>query len=183
MVSEEVDYYSVDEMVEVVKNHMPFIRGITVSGGEATLYHKYLAELFRRVHALELSCYVDSNGFFDIEQIADLVDETDKFLFDIKGGIGPSLKDLCFSEYLLTNQKINQGYEEDFGINHEHLENLKRLLEIDKIEEVRLVYVKGYYDPREVVDYISKALMPYPQVSFKIIRLMAKDCLKTASIN
>ena len=42
----------------------PFIRGITVSGGECTLYPEFLMELFERTQMIGLSNLIDSNGSY-----------------------------------------------------------------------------------------------------------------------
>lgn len=38
--------YTVERLVEIVKGYMPFIRGVTVSGGEPTLQAEGIAALF-----------------------------------------------------------------------------------------------------------------------------------------
>lgn len=173
MKSKEAKNYTVDELVDAIKGNMPFIRGITVSGGEATLHHKFLRELFIRVKELGLTCYVDSNGFFDKNEIDGLIDVTDKFLLDIKA-VGNSLRDLCFSSYMHKGAKLAYNNDTRFIENNEHLENLKMLLAKDKLEEVRLVYVKGFYDEYKVVDKICDIIQPYPQVLLKLIRVHSR---------
>ena len=44
------------------------IGGITVSGGECTLHHEFLTELFTEVRKLNKTCLIDSNGSFDFEK-------------------------------------------------------------------------------------------------------------------
>jgi len=173
MKSDESKLYTVDELLEVIKGNMPFIRGITVSGGEATLHHKFLTELFKKVRELGLTCYVDTNGFFDIEEIADLIEVTDKFLFDIKG-VGDSLENLCFSDFLHVGSKLVDNHREKFSDSNKHLKTLKFLLSQGKIEEVRLVYVKSFYDEKAAVDMIAEELANYPDVLFKLIRVHAR---------
>ena len=74
---------------------VPFIRGVTVSGGEPTIHHKKLVPLFQKLREEGLTCYLDSSGFFEFDAIRPLIDVTDKFLFDLKGeGLG--LQRLCF---------------------------------------------------------------------------------------
>lgn len=172
-----ISQYTVDELVEVIKGHMPFIRGITVSGGEATLYHRFLTELFIRVKQLGITCYVDSNGFFDQEQMKDLIAVTDKFLFDVKG-IGQGLSKLCFSALSLEDSHGLQGYDDRFEARSEHIANLKHLLSLEKIEEIRLVYVKGYYDAFSVIDRIAEVIEAYPEIPLKLIRVHVKGLPK-----
>lgn len=161
--------YSIDQLVEIIKDSGPFIRGITVSGGEPTLYYQGLAELFTKVHGLGLTCYIDTNGFFDRYQLAELIEVTDKFLFDVKA-VGQSLEELCFSDFQLAS-KVNASYDKRFIQSNEHLENLAYLLSVDKIEEVRHVCSKGFNEPREVIEAIIEIIKPYPEVTLKLIRV------------
>lgn len=173
MKSDDAKLYTVDELVEVIKGNMPFIRGITVSGGEATLHHKFLSKLFKKVRELGLTCYVDTNGFFDIEEIADLIEVTDKFLFDIKG-VGESLDKLCFSDFLHTGSKLVDNHKEKFTDSNKHLKTLENLLSQGKVEEVRLVYVKSFYNEKRATMMIAEKLVNYQDVLFKLIRVHAR---------
>ena len=177
MKSKDSKMYTVKELVEIIKNQIPYIRGITVSGGEATLYHQFLKELFVEVRKLGLTCYIDTNGFFDYNTIFPLIEETDKFLYDIKG-LGSSIDNLCFSENLLEVKHLEKNAHNRFGKNSEHLTSLDLLLKQDKVEEVRLVYVKNTYDTEMVVDTIYKHLKAYPNVIFKLIRMHSRGLPK-----
>ncbi len=157
MVSKGVTYFTVDELVNEVKKNMPFIRGITVSGGEATIYPKFLTEFFKEVKKLGITCYIDTNGFFDFEKIKELIDVTDKFLFDIKSDEA-GLKKLCF-----TN---SNGSYKSYSVNSN---NLIRLIELGKVEEVRLVYLKNYFDDKSLIGDIAKKIANHPEVLFKLI--------------
>lgn len=214
MVSTTARLYSLAQLIEEIKASMPFIRGITVSGGEPTIYARELTLLFREVKKLGLSCYLDSNGFFPYDAIIDLIEETDKFLFDIKGS-GQGLKELCFSgKYLKTKaadqspQLVAQTEGKDLAAEPlplsrqpfaqssnpagqrlegqtlvgsesaemlgRNFQNLRKLLALGKIEEVRLVHIKGYYDEQATVRQIASCLQDYPEVLFKLIRVHAK---------
>lgn len=176
MKAEDATLYTVEELLVLIKNQIPFIRGITVSGGEATLYHSFLYKLFEEVHKLGITCYVDTNGFFDFEKIKDLIDVTDKFLFDVKA-VGDGLDDLCFSEKLLTSIHLEKDFQK-FTMNNEHITSLKKLLLLGKVEEVRLVYVKDYYNYKRVIDLIEDVLKDYPDVLFKLIRMHSRGLPK-----
>lgn len=191
-------YMSLSALLEEVKKSIPFIRGITVSGGEPTIYAKELAIFFQEVHKLGLTCYIDSNGFFSYDAILPLIEETDKFLFDIKGA-GEGLKKLCFSEQFLRSSmfdvtkvrledriqpRLTEVYEreeaqklsatDDNAVISRNFINLKKLLQKGKVEEVRLVYIKGFYDEVECVKQIANHLKDYPDVLFKLIRVHSK---------
>ena len=57
---------SVPEVLEEIRASMPYISGITVSGGEATVQHQFAAELFKemkkRPEFSSLTTFIDSNG-------------------------------------------------------------------------------------------------------------------------
>ena len=138
--------YSLAALLEEIKAAIPFIRGITVSGGEPTIHARELTLLFQEVHRLGLTCYLDSNGFFPFEAISDLIAVTDKFLFDVKG-IGEGLQKLCFStkyrkEAEQPETKADRPEAErlldtkDSGILGRNMENLEKLLALGKVEEV-----------------------------------------------
>ncbi|MGL5311757.1 MAG: YjjW family glycine radical enzyme activase [Peptostreptococcaceae bacterium] len=114
--------YSVEELFEEIKTIKPFIQGITVSGGECTLNADFLVELFKKVKTeLNLTCFVDTNGGIDLTEQKELVKWTDKFMLDVKS--------------IDENEHVKVT-----GVsNEEALRNLKYLLELDKLYEVRTV--------------------------------------------
>jgi len=82
--SPRIRLMSTDEVMAEVQKSIPFIRGITVSGGESTLYPEFLKELFEAAKKEGLSCYIDSNGCVDLEQYPGLMDVCDKVMLDVK---------------------------------------------------------------------------------------------------
>ena len=147
---------SIEDLIQEIEPYLPYVRGVTVSGGEPTLYYKQLTVLFEELHKKNLTCYVDSHGYFDREKIASLIDITDKFLFDVKT-IGPS------NDLIGVDKKCN-------------LENLQYLLQIDKVEEVRHVALTSLVDSENVVRQVSEILKNYPSVLFKIIKVHTRGC-------
>jgi pyruvate formate lyase activating enzyme len=145
--------YSVEELYSIIGEYKLFIRGITVSGGEPTLRANFITELFIRVKPLGLTCFVDTNGFFDKAEIAELIKVTDKFMVDIKAV--DKIESLC--ETKLKN----------------NLENLKYLLSIDKVYEVRTVLIEDYQDTENTVTTVANILKDYPEVIYKLIRVHA----------
>ena len=69
---------SLQYLYEQVMDAVPFIRGVTVSGGEPTIHHKKLVPLFQKLREEGLTCYLDSSGFFEFDAIRPLIDVTDK---------------------------------------------------------------------------------------------------------
>jgi pyruvate formate lyase activating enzyme len=59
---------SSDDVIEKLKEVAPFVRGITVSGGECMMHPEFLEELFGKVKALNMTSLIDSNGFVRFEE-------------------------------------------------------------------------------------------------------------------
>ncbi|MEW9123909.1 MAG: YjjW family glycine radical enzyme activase [Thermotaleaceae bacterium] len=141
--------YGVEELYEIIEGYRPFIRGITVSGGEPTLQADFITELFKKVKPLGLTCFVDTNGFFSREQIKSLIDTADKFMIDIKAV--ENIERVC-------GKKLENA-----------LENLKYLLQLDKVHEVRTVIVLDYLDVENTVWQVAHILKDFPRVMYKLI--------------
>ncbi|MBE2898475.1 4Fe-4S cluster-binding domain-containing protein [Pasteurellaceae bacterium 20609_3] len=176
--SEQANAVSLRYLIEQVQHAMPFIRGVTVSGGEPTIHHRKLVPLFKALRAQGLTCYLDTSGFFDFEATRELIEETDKFLFDIKG-TGLGLQQLCFDRQNRAGKvRSNPMAGVRAHIKPEHLarnmDNLTRLLPMGKIEEVRLVAINGFFDAHTLVHDLAARLKHYPEVLLKIIRVHAK---------
>lgn len=179
---EGVRKMGLSDLIEEIKKSMPFIRGITVSGGEPTVHYKVLTELFKAVRPLGLTCYLDSNGYFDYEKIEALIDQTDKFLFDIKG-LGQGYDKLCFDYANKTGSEVPADRVVSSKIKERNLDNLRKLLVLDKVEEVRLVHIKSFYDAKETVKKIAEVIKDYPHVIFKLIRVHGKGARDEAYIS
>lgn len=172
--SPEAKSVSLQYLFEQAMEAVPFIRGVTVSGGEPTIHHKKLVPLFEALRAEGLTCYLDSSGFFDFDVIAPLIEVTDKFLFDLKGD-GDGLQTLCFERQNQAGTVPSQILPEKLHIKRENLarnlQNLARLLPLGKVEEVRLVVVNGFFDANALIAKIAPMLAPYPEVKLKLIRV------------
>lgn len=141
-----------EEAFLAVKRQMPYIRGITVSGGECTLYPDFIRELFALCKGVSLSTFIDSNGTYDFAADPELMEVTDSVMLDIK----------AFSEkdHLAVTACDNKRV----------LENARFLAEKGKLFEVRTVVVPGLYDAEETILETGKLLKDYAQkVRYKII--------------
>lgn len=139
--SPKATWYTLPELLEMIEKYKSFIRGITVSGGEATLYDDVLKDLFASVQAMGLTTFIDTNGFFDYEKLKPLIDVTDKFLFDVKAF--DNLQIIC-------------------GINSkEHINNLKLLVERDKVGEIRTVIVSELVDCKNTIRQVAEIIKNY----------------------
>ncbi|MCI5997156.1 MAG: YjjW family glycine radical enzyme activase [Peptoniphilaceae bacterium] len=153
--SPKIYNWTVQETVDRIKKNMPFIRGITVSGGECTLQHHFLVPLFKEVKKLGLTCFVDTNGSLPFKKLKELVDVTDSFMLDVKA--------FDNDEHIFVTQKSV----------HTVLENADYLASIDKLFEIRTVTVAGM-DNESTVDSITKMLNKYIKmghnIKYKIIK-------------
>ena len=90
--------WSVDDVLERVRAAMPYITGVTVSGGEATLQYPFLVELFTRIKTDDefshLSTFIDSNGHVEPAVWDALIPVTDGVMLDLK-----SLDDALHREF------------------------------------------------------------------------------------
>lgn len=139
-------------MVEVRKN-MPFIRGITTSGGECTLYAEFLTQLFTLAKKEGLTCLIDSNGVVDFESNPTLMAVTDGVMLDVKAWD----KDIYDA---LTKGKDNAMVKK----------NLLYLAERQKLQEIRVVYLPGQVDGTRVINGIAEVLQDkITQTKLKLI--------------
>lgn len=164
---------SIQSLLDKIKGNMPFIRGITMSGGEATIHSNKLVSLFKEVHKLGLTCYIDTNGYFDIDKKKEMVEHTDKFLFDVKGH-GMGLKYLCFDRKNHSGTFKGKCIIDNLDETYDNFENLRYLVRMNKVEEVRLVYLKNFYDAHGVVDKIANIIKDEQDILFKLIRVHIK---------
>ncbi|MBI9100449.1 MAG: YjjW family glycine radical enzyme activase [Spirochaetaceae bacterium] len=147
----KAEYYNKDELMNIIVEYGAYIRGITVSGGEPTLNYKFLRELFIDVKKLGLTCYIDTNGYFDFEEIYSLIEETDGFLFDVKA---------------VENQFTLCGTTSEAP-----LKNLISLLEMEKIAEVRTVVLSDFMDSENTVKVVAGLLSGFNGITYKLMKV------------
>lgn len=127
--------WSIDDVLERVRDSMPYISGITVSGGEATLQHEFLVALFARVKSdaefAHLSTFIDSNGHVERAVWDALAPVTDGVMLDLK-----ALDDTLHQEF--TGQS-----------NTLVLASIRHLASIGLLYEVRLMLAPGLNDSDE----------------------------------
>ena len=149
-----IRWMTAGETMQEVRRNVPFVRGVTVSGGECTLHRDYLLELSRMARAEKLSVLLDSNGSFDFSRDAGLLDAIDGVMLDIK------------------------AWNEDEHVrltgasNDIVLKNLRFLAETGKLTEVRTVAVPDLMDAQETVREVSRLLraLRAENTRYKLIR-------------
>ena len=141
------------QVVERIKESMPFIRGITVSGGECMLYPDFLTELFTEVKKLGLTCLIDTNGTIDFSLYPNLLEVCDKVMLDVKAWQPEVFLHLTGG----TNDIVRK--------------NLKFLAEKQKLEEVRIVCLEGEVDVEQIIDGIAGTVGEHlDEFTLKLIR-------------
>lgn len=153
--SPRVRLMTVDEVYDNVKRQMPFIRGITVSGGECMLHPEFLVELFKKAKEDGLTTLIDSNGTISFAQYSKLLEVTDGVMLDIKAFDALEHKEVTG----VTNEIV--------------LENAAFLAENKKLYEVRAVIVPDLYDTKKSIKAMGAFLKPYLNIKPFRIKLIA----------
>lgn len=126
-------------MAEVEKN-IPFIRGVTVSGGECMLHPRFLTEFCTLAKRRGLSCLLDSNGTVSFAAYPELMNVCDGVMLDVKS----------------WSPEVFRGLTG--GDNAAVKENLRFLSSRGKLEEVRIVCLDGRVDAEAVIRGTAETL-------------------------
>lgn len=138
--SPRITWSTPQEIFETVRGYAPFIRGITVSGGECMLYPDFLHELFSLCKDAGLGTLIDSNGTIEFAGYADLLAVTDGVMLDVKSWDPDVFRRLTGGDAAPVKR------------------NLAFLAEHGKIEELRVVVIDGWTDPEETLAGIAGLL-------------------------
>lgn len=144
-----------DMVMVAVRKQMPFIRGITVSGGECMQNAAFLEKLFRLAKDEKLSTMIDTNGTIDFSDKEELLKLTDGVMLDIK----------AFDE---EAHRYITGATNDIV-----LKNAVFLAEQEKLFEVRVVVSPNLYDAQSSVRSIAQLLKAYNQKKSIRIKLIS----------
>ena len=149
--SPRIKWMSVDDVMTQIQRTLPYIDGISTSGGDCTLYNEFLIELFTQVKKLGKTCLIDANGSYDFETDPRVLEVCDGIMLDVKA--------------------YNEEWH-DHLIGHSRdivLKNLDYLLNADKLYEVRTLIFPGRDEENEAtVSYVSKKIAD--RCFYKIIR-------------
>jgi len=149
--SPKITWMTVDDVMRELRRTMPYIDGITTSGGECTLYNEFLIDLFTEVKKYGKTCLIDSNGSFDFEADPGILDVCDGVMLDVKA-------------YGAEWHRRLTGHDREIV-----LRNLHFLLEAGKLYEVRTLIFPGRDEENEAtVRYVSEVIGD--RCHYKIIR-------------
>jgi len=150
----------VAEVLEQLRPNVPFISGVTVSGGEATQQAGFVAALFAAIKAdpslSRLTCFVDSNGAASPAVWDELDPVLDAAMIDLK----------CFDD-AIHRELVGSG-------NAEVLESIRLLAGRGKLHEVRLLLAAGANDSDELLERTGAWLAEInPRMRLKLIGFRA----------
>lgn len=153
--SPRVEDMTVEQVLQRVQKNMPFIRGITVSGGECSLYRDFIVELFTGAKALGLGTLMDSNGGRPLAGDEELMRVCDGVMLDVKG----TDPDFHLELTGVSNRNV--------------LDNVLALAKLGKLCEVRTVVLAGNAYSRQTVLDVVEMLRPYQKqndITYRLIR-------------
>lgn len=146
---------SAEQVMDEVRRNMPFIRGITVSGGECTRWRDFLVDLLQLAKNEGLTTMLDSNGTYDFSQDEELLEVMDSVMLDIKA--------YGKEEHRVVTEQDNEVV----------LSNMEFLASIGKLFEVRTVVVPELFDAEDTITQVAKKLKEYHSIQpirYKIIK-------------
>lgn len=147
-----VRYLSVDDVLKEIKKVQAFISGVTVSGGECTLYIDFLIELGKKIRDLGLTFFIDTNGSVPLWDKKELIGVIDSVMLDVKA--------YDRDEHIMLTGTDNDNVQK----------NLDFLIKSNKLYEVRTVVVPNVLDNRHTVDEVSKIIGKYDGIKYKLIK-------------
>lgn len=141
------------QVMDEVRRNLPFIRGVTVSGGECTRWRDFLTEFLSLARDAGLGTLLDSNGSYDFSADPELMAVTDGVMLDVKAWSSEDHRRVTGRDNAVV------------------LRNLFWLAEHRKLTEVRTVIVPELFNGEEVVRQVCSALKKYDSLDtrYKII--------------
>lgn len=160
MAGHDPHHVSVDDLLVSIRRAAPFIRGVTVSGGEATAQPEFLRCLFTALEQdadlSRLSRFVDSNGATDQSTWDDLAPVTDGAMIDLKC-LDPDI------HRRMTGQP-----------NDQVLASIRHLHHLGLLYEVRLLMIAGINDDPDLLGRTAEWLAAIdPTMRVKLIGFRA----------
>ena len=133
---------TVEDVLVLLRRNAPFLNGLTVSGGEATLQLDFLIDLFTAVRAApelaHLTLFIDSNGHLPAEGWERILPLTDGVMLDIKAFDGERHRRLT-------------GADNDLS-----LASAKLLAAAGKLYELRFLLIPGETDRSEEIAALAR---------------------------
>lgn len=141
-----------DEVIKMILSYKDFIDGVTFSGGEATLQYQEIIEVAKGIKEHGIGVLIDSNGYFDYDDIYELTKLIDGYMIDLK--------------------TLNNG-ESLIGNKDTPLDNIARLIKDNKLVELRTVDLSDE-ESQLTIDKIEDIIKKAPAVSKRVNKLVTK---------
>lgn len=163
---------TVDEVMKEIEKDYSFYDesggGVTFSGGEPLMQHKFLKELLIKCNNKGIHTAVDTCGYTKKEILTDLGNFIDLFLYDIK-----IIDDKKHIKYTGVSNKII-------------LSNLKDLVKLGKRIFLRVPIIPGFNDDNESISHIAGFLsglksieqiniLPYHNIAMEKYKRLGKE--------
>ena len=132
---------TVEDVFGLLRRNAPFLNGLTVSGGEATLQLDFLIGLFMAIKAApdlaHLTLFIDSNGHLPAESWQRVLPLTDGVMLDIKA-------------FDSERHRRLTGADNDLS-----LASARLLAAADKLYELRFLLIPGETDRPEEIEALA----------------------------
>lgn len=152
--SPKTKVYTPKKMAKIIFNNIPFIRGVTFSGGECSLQKKFLEEIVPIIKDKNLDVLLDSNGTFQFNEFETILNQVDGVMLDIKAFDKEEHKKITTKE------------------NDTILKNAVNLAEIGKLKEVRTVIIPELFDANKTIQATAELLKSFltkNNIQYKLI--------------
>ena len=137
-------WYTAKEIFEIVRKEADYYRstggGVTIGGGEATLWPDFVSELIDLCHKEYIHVAIDTCGHTTTEKGLDCLKKADLLLFDIKG--------------------LDVGsHRENTGVANDVIQkNLRLLSDLRKPIIIRLPIIPNYNDSDEELEEVARLI-------------------------
>ncbi|MWN31300.1 YjjW family glycine radical enzyme activase [Gilliamella sp. Pra-s65] len=147
--------YSVEDILKIIRKYLPFLNGITFSGGEATIQLPFIENLFRAIKQANdlnhLTCFIDSNGYLKQTGWQKVTSTMDGAMIDLKAWDNNVHKQLTGRDNLRVKETI------------------KYLAKINKLYEIRFLIIPKQTDLQDNAKNIAEFLIDIdPNIRIRI---------------
>lgn len=149
--SPKIRWLTPRDVLKQITPNLPFIDGVTVSGGECTLHTAFMSELFMLVKQTRKTTFIDTNGQTPLWEEEKLLEHLDYAMIDLKS----SDRD---EHRWLTGGAVDVV-----------IQNIRFMASVNKLFEIRTVIIPELLDNARTVQLGSELVAPYPTIRYKLI--------------
>lgn len=150
--SPKIQWMSPGDVLKQITPNLPFIDGVTVSGGECTLHTSFISELFILMKQAGKTTFIDTNGQTPLRGEEKLLEYLDYAMIDLKSSDPKEYRWLT-------------GGSVDIVID-----NIKFMASINKLFEIRTVVIPELLNNMRTVKCGCELIAPYPTIRYKLIQ-------------